>query len=174
MKNKISILCILVIFVCGLGGCEPLRKKFTRKKTETKKQEFIPVLQPVDYPEQYEDPGEKYQHHHSLSRVWYKDLMTAYEDDASDKRLIYILNQMIVQMEEMERLLTRNKQAEMREWVDTARSIAEQLEVPAAVRSHFKIKNDLKALGKAITDKFSYENVEEMIRPAGAAPQAKQ
>lgn len=169
MKNKICLLCALVILVSGLSGCEPLRKKFTRKKKETKQQEFIPVLQPVDYPDQYESPAEEYQYHYSLAKVWHKDVMTALDEDASDKRLMYILAQMIVHMEAMQQLLTGAMEEEMRGWVETAKSVVEQLQVPAPVRKQFQIETDLKVIGKAIREKFEYENVKDDIPDAPRA-----
>ena len=47
-----------IIFICLLsvsliaGGCEPLRKKFTRqKKKDQETSAIIPILEPIDYPE---------------------------------------------------------------------------------------------------------------------------
>lgn len=173
MKNRIFVFCLLVLFVGGLSGCEPLRKKFVRKKKETKQKEFIPVLQPVDYPARYQTPGEQYQYHYSMSKVWQKDLMTTLDEEASDKRVLYNLNEMITHMEAMEKILTGPKQADIQKWIMTAQNAAKQMEVPEAVRMQARMEKDLDELGKALRAEFSYKDVEEAI-PSPSSPQTTQ
>ena len=60
MKNKclyarkrvsgimVFLLCSAVVF---MAGCEPLRKKFTRKKRMSQVKGIDPILDPVDYPD---------------------------------------------------------------------------------------------------------------------------
>lgn len=50
------IVLALVMTVPLMSGCEPLRKKFTRKKKETQAKAEMPVFEPIDYPAKVEDP----------------------------------------------------------------------------------------------------------------------
>ena len=64
----------LISLTATLIGCEPLRKKFTRnKKNKEVSQEFIPVLEPIDYAENTKTPEEEYKHYYSLWKVWEKE-----------------------------------------------------------------------------------------------------
>ena len=91
---------LILLFLFGTltsSGCTPLRKKFTRKKKEDKEQnqKFIPVLEPVDYPEKIYSSLDRYKHHYSLWKVWEKDLIQTIEEDGSDKRQKYLLSQAV-------------------------------------------------------------------------------
>ena len=70
-KSKIAfhvlVCAVLVSFVLALEGCSTLRKKFVRQKKKEDKQEFVPVLDPVDYPDVVKTAGGIYEHHYMLS-----------------------------------------------------------------------------------------------------------
>jgi len=104
-------LIVLVIISCVSSGCEPLRKKFVRqKKKEDTKREFIPVLDPIDYPARLHSTDEKYRHHYSLWQVWSKDLLGSLDSEGdSPKRQKYLLDQMSVQAQEMMNYVTGEK-----------------------------------------------------------------
>src|SRR5262245_48984541 len=94
--------CLAVLSV-SLSGCEPLRKKFTRKKKADKKEKFIPVLEPVDYPPSRVSSLEQYKYHFSLWQVWNKEMGQLADDPNTDKRLDYLYEQIIQELEEMKR-----------------------------------------------------------------------
>src|SRR3989338_8775878 len=120
---------VLVLLVAMLSGCEPLRKKFTRqkKKDQSQSSQFIPVLDPLDYPDKVQTPEEKYRHSFSLWQVWHKELMMRLEEQASDKKINYTFNQVMVQLTEMEKLLTGEKQEKLGEYIGQLSGLQQEL-----------------------------------------------
>jgi len=107
-----SFICSLCVVFLAISGCTPLRKKFTRKKKDKQaNQKFIPVLDPIDYPEKVYSAAEKYKYHYSLWKVWNKDLLQVLERNGSEKRQKYLLDQAIVQLKEMQNSLSDEKKA---------------------------------------------------------------
>lgn len=99
-----------IFIMVSLQGCEPLRKKFTRhKKGEAQQQEYEPILDPIDYPAKVYDPQADYTYRYSLFRVWEKELTAGIQDRVSAKRLQYLVSNILVQLEEMSKLVTDDK-----------------------------------------------------------------
>jgi len=154
---------VLVIFICSLvtSGCEPLRKKFTRKKKEEKKEEFIPVLEPQEYPAPAFNPEAEYKHRYNLWKLWYDDFMVGLDEKGSNKRQSYILGQLIVQLEAMEQLLTGDRQAQLHQYKDTLREIGQLLVLPAALRNTGLIKRKISTIDTKIHDQFSPRQIQD-------------
>lgn len=127
-----SLVIGFVLLVTTLQGCEPLRKKFTRqKKGDMQEQEYEPVLDPIDYPEKIYDPKADYAYRFSLLRVWEKELMAGIDDRASGKRLQYFLNNIIVQLEEMNKLVTEDKKSALTKAIQDFQSVLQTVSQPA-------------------------------------------
>ena len=64
------IACLLGMCV-SMSACEPLRKKFTRQKKADANadKDFVPVLEPQDYPAPEKNPPEMYKQHYALIKV---------------------------------------------------------------------------------------------------------
>ncbi len=150
----IGCICVVVLTV---SGCTPLRKKFTRKKKDDggQSQKFIPVLEPIDYPEKVYLPLEKYKHHYSLWKVWEKDLLQTIDRGGSDKRQKYLLEQSVIQLEEMRKVLISEKQAEFSVLVNELRSVQEVYERPASMRSKFSIKKKIERNASRVRGEFA-------------------
>ena len=130
MQTIAKVLIILLIFIAS--GCEPLRKKFTRQKKKDESQSaFIPVLDPVDYPDKVETPEESYRHYFSLWQVWDKDFMMRLQENSSDKKINFTFNQVLLQLTEMEKLLTGEKQQKIREYIGQLTALGQDLKQPA-------------------------------------------
>lgn len=152
----VLFICCLCILTLTANGCAPLRKKFIRKKKQDAEQarQFIPVLEPEDYPEQYHSPEEQYRHHYSLWKVWHKDLLQAVESNGSDKRQLYLLNQTIEQLEEMGQWLAAGKQAEFMAIVEETRVMREDYNKPALMRNKNVMKDKIELNAKKIRKNF--------------------
>src|SRR3989338_6501362 len=134
---------------------EPLRKKFTRqKKKDAATQEFIPVLDPIDYPPKFYSAESKYQHHYSLWQVWSKDFVTVLESEGeSDKRQQYLLNQMTIQLQEMMKYVKDEKRQVLESLLVELSGIQKQLNSPAPLRSMARMKSKT----KVVTDRVRRE-----------------
>jgi hypothetical protein len=100
-KKMMYAVSLLVGVTLLSAGCEPLRKKFRRQKKEVKKEEFIPVLDPIDYPPSRVSSVEKYKYHFSLWQVWSKDLRHMLDEETMDKRKKYLMAQMVQELADM-------------------------------------------------------------------------
>ena len=82
-----------LFLIGGSSGCEPLRKKFTRKKKEEKVKGVEPILEPIDYAPLIHAPIERYKYHYNLWHVWHKECITALSIKDNDKRIKYFYDQ---------------------------------------------------------------------------------
>ncbi|MBF0331455.1 MAG: hypothetical protein HQL17_05915 [Candidatus Omnitrophica bacterium] len=106
---------ILVAFcVMSLTGCATLRKKFTRvKKNKDQKEDFIPVLQPIEYKKIEEATPQVYAEHYSMVKVYFKDLWEVLgKDESSAKREKYMFTEILSHFDAMTALLTEAKRQE--------------------------------------------------------------
>ena len=109
-----SLLIILILSALVLTtGCEPFRKKFVRKKKEEKQQKFIPVLEPIEYPEPQQSSEGRYKYYYSLWKVWSGDLLRAIDEKESDKKQKYLVTQALKNLEEMKKWVKEDKQKEI-------------------------------------------------------------
>jgi hypothetical protein len=159
-KRIISVGLLILLFCIGtlpLSGCTPLRNKFTRrkKKDEEQSQKFIPVLEPIDYPEKTYSSLERYSHHYSLWKVWEKDLLQTIDDGGSDKRQKYLLTQAIEQLEEMEQWLIDERREEFALLLESLRAVQQEYEKQPLMRNTFSLKKKIERNAKEIRNKFA-------------------
>ncbi|MGE0269166.1 MAG: hypothetical protein AB7S78_12010 [Candidatus Omnitrophota bacterium] len=136
-KRKYFVnICILLGVALICSGCQPLKKKFTRKKKEEKEEKFIPILEPVDYGESNVSQQQRYNHHYLIYRVWEKEFVAGLERDDSDKRLKYALEQVIINLEEMGNLIPLDKKKTLNETLEHYRVSLNFLEKSKALRNY--------------------------------------
>jgi len=170
-KSWVGFAVYSLVLVFGLSvlssGCEPLRKKFTRQKKKDKEgQEFVPVLDPVDYPDAVFSAPKAYQHHLNMWKVWYKDLSTALSENAGEKRLVYLVDQLLVQLGEMQNVLTGEKKSALGEVHAKVQAVRDDLTQPAAMRSNTEINRRMKLLDKQVRNDFDFSDVEnDLVKP---------
>ncbi len=163
-KAVISLVGIIFLFgvMMTTSGCEPLRKKFTRKKKKDRRTaEIVPILDPVDYPAKVQTTDSLYRHHYSLWQVWHRDLINVFEDKGSDKKIAYILKQMMVQLEEMSKLLGEKQRELLLVSVEKLRNIEQRMKMPASVRNNHGIRRKVERIGKQVRRNFRFQQVED-------------
>jgi hypothetical protein len=154
----------MVILAVSTTGCEPLRKKFVRqKKKSAEGSGFVPVLDPIDYPDRVVDAGQRYRYYASMWQVWLRDLLTVLDEGGSDKRISYLLNQSYVQLEEMAKLLTGPKLEELRKSMRELQQLQETMKLPAAMRDDTGMKRRLQTIDKNVRMKFRFEDVKDQL-----------
>ncbi|OGX09063.1 MAG: hypothetical protein A2Z88_08070 [Omnitrophica WOR_2 bacterium GWA2_47_8] len=161
---QVGFIFILALAV-ALSGCEPLRKKFVRQKKKDKTQttESLPLLEPEDYPETTQSAMSKYRHFYQLWKVWVRDLSAELSQSANEKALQYKFNQILVNLEEMKKLLTEEKQKELTRHLEALRSIQQALDLPRPLRNNQDIARHVEAVSKEIKNNFQFENVKGFI-----------
>lgn len=163
LRAMAGVVC-LSVFVSSVGGCAPIRQKFIRKKKEKSQvEEFIPVLDPIDYPPKIVSAQERYQYHYSLWRVWQRDLVSNIENQESDKRQKYLIGQVIVQLEEMKKWILDDQKAELDPLIHELREISEAYATPAAMRNPSSLKRKLEANARKVRDQFNPEQMNHFL-----------
>ena len=155
---------VLVVAIVT-GGCEPLRKKFTRKKTKgTEETAEAPILEPMEYPKKVYHPEDLYKKYYSLWKVWHKELLENMSDNMSRKRQLYLLNQVVSNLLQMQELLLKQKQAEFKGVLDRLKKIQIDMETSLSPRSNASLKIELNRIEKTIRDDFSLDKVKDDIK----------
>lgn len=160
-----TMIALIVIFSLIAGGCEPLRKKFTRQKKKDSAQadEFIPVLEPEEYPEKVYSPAADYKYHYSLWQVWHKELSIAISEEQSNKRQVYMASQMVTQVDALKNLVNAEKRPGFDDVLKSLGNLKESLERPAPMHDNFAILNQLRTLERKMRNNFSFDKVEESL-----------
>jgi hypothetical protein len=154
----------LVALTLLVSGCEPLRKKFVRqKKKDESASQFIPVLDPVDYPDKVASAPELYQHYFSLWQVWNKELLMRVQEQASDKKITFTFNQVLVQLTAMEKLLTGDKQKALNGYISQLDGIQKELEQPEQIRNTSLIERKLERIDGDLREGFRVKDVQESL-----------
>ncbi|MFP4472812.1 MAG: hypothetical protein ACLFPX_02940 [Candidatus Omnitrophota bacterium] len=163
--TKLTAVLLLLSFTLLLAGCTPaMRKKFIRKKkAEQEADQVIPVLDPVDYPAPSFDPQKAYQRAHNLARVWYKDLVTAYDEGGSDKRVRGQLEQIRVQLENLRSLLIPGARAEVQQALDVIGDIRAEISRPEAMRTRSVMKRKMRNLDEMIRYDLAYKKMKDSL-----------
>ncbi len=140
---------VLVAFcMVALTGCASLRKKFTRvKKNKDQKEDFIPVLQPVEYKKVEETPVQVYAQHYSMIKIYFKDLWdTLGKPDSNAKRERYIFTEILAHFDTMAALLTDVKYQEAQSLRARFMPLLTAYDKADGVRRYDLIAGDLRAI----------------------------
>ena len=163
LMQSLTIFLCLTIFLGSTTGCEPLRKKFKRKKKEELR-EVQPILDPIDYKPVEKSPQDNYSYHYSLWSVWEKELEEALvRNEENNKRLNYLLNEIFEQLGQMKLLVTEEKQKEFQLLLDEFSGIKNELSKPKEMRNMIKVKNDVMTNSKKIRTEFKPQVVENFL-----------
>ncbi|MCR4337520.1 MAG: hypothetical protein NUV91_06920 [Candidatus Omnitrophica bacterium] len=160
-KMMVSLLIVCLFFSTG---CEPLRKKFVRKKKAKDNSQFVPILEPLEYPEGGSAQA-KYQHHYMLWTIWQRELSTVLIDGGTDKKIQDLLERLRTHFEQMEPLLTGEKHALLVARQNDVINLQEAFAKPAAVRNQDVLKKKVVLLGKHVRMELQPEMVKESLTP---------
>lgn len=161
---------VWVVFICLLSislassGCEPLRKKFTRqKKKDQGASEIVPILEPIDYPDKVHSPLEDYKQRYSLWQVWYREFLNSLDESSSVKQKLYQLDQLIAQLQEMQKLLIPEKNSKLAVLIVQFQSLKEGVQEPGPFKNTTNIKLKTELLGKQIRGEYRFSKVKDSL-----------
>jgi len=150
------IIALIGIFSLTSIGCEPLRKKFTRKKKKEKKEKFIPVLDPIDYPTRNVTPQERYHHHYNLWKIWHRELKQTVDGEGpNSKRMNYQFAQTLTQLMEMEQYVKGTTHDQLLESINDMNRVQKRIKKPENMRNMVSIRRKLDSISKEIRLKFN-------------------
>lgn len=165
----VTIIAVLVMSLT-MSSCEPLRKKFTRqkKKNASADMDFIPVLEPQDYPAPENNPIENYTQHYDLIKAWYRDLWTAIEDKGSSKQVRFTLKQINGHIDEMEKLVNEDQKPEFEKLRSLLAYYSEAIDKDVSMRNKSRIQSDLRAFDRKLRQ-LNAGKIKASLVPAIAA-----
>lgn len=153
-KEFLSHVCFLIGISVLCGGCQPLRQKFIRKKTKMKEEKFIPILEPVDYGQNAVSMEEKYTHFYLVYTVWEKELVTAIEEDDSEKRLKNHLEQLVLQLQEMQKVAPIEIRNSLAEIIMNYQSLGPQIDKSKVFRNEDYIVSQMRKLERKVRNEL--------------------
>jgi len=146
------------------GGCEPLRKKFTRqKKKDQQSAVAIPILEPIDYPEKIYSPSDNYKQHYSMWQVWQREFLTSLDDASSVKQELYELDQIVVSLQAIQKLLPSEKNSKFSVLIVQYQSLKSAVSQPGPFRNTANIKLKAESLGKQIREGYRFNQVKDSL-----------
>ena len=159
------IACFLMMSLV-LSGCEPLRKKFIRKKKKEREEttESIPILEPMEYPAKVDTPQDMYKYHYSLWQVWHKELINDILDNASQKHALFSLSQVILHLEEIKKLLSEEKQDVLSKDIKSLEIMQDDFRSSLSNRDETTLKLKLESMEKRIRKAYAFKNIQESIK----------
>ncbi len=155
---------IIFMFVAGLTGCEPLRKKFTRQKKKVQESEEIPILEPIEYPKTVLTAEALYKKSYGLWKIWHGELSDSIVDSTNRKRQLYFLNQVVSTLSQMQVLLVPELQGGLKDAIAKLAKLQAQIESPVVIRAATSIKTDIDLLEKKIRMEYIFDKVKNSIQ----------
>ena len=160
-RRTVITLAALLTLCVSFSACDTLRKKFTRQKKqdETQNPDFVPVLEPKDYPAPEHNPVRNYQLHYALIKAWYKDLWTAIDDKSSDKMVKNSIKQILDHIDQMKPLLKPHKAQTLDQLVNLLKYYNTSLDSPRQLRNYARIESDLRSFDRMLRAHFRYDRL---------------
>jgi len=169
MIRKILVIILIVLIGLEVTGCGPLKRKFTRKK---KKGTPPPVYYEL---EKYsrEPNMVLYKRHYIYWKTWQEELINKIGD--KHKKDIRYADGIISNLQDMRRLLAKEKGHELTVFIDEMKKIKEKLNDRSLRGANkIRIKNTLEKRYRKIKREFSYTKVADYVlkdvKPSEAPP----
>lgn len=160
-KKVVLVIAGLLVLSLGLSSCDTLRKKFTRQKKhgETEDQNFVPVLEPEEYPAPGLNPELNYKENYEMIKAWYKDLWTAIDDKSSGRYVHYTITQVTNHITQMEKLVDAPTQANLVKLAGFLDYYSFSLDTSWQARNVSRIQSDLRAFDRFLRDHLRADKI---------------
>jgi len=162
-KYRYSACALFVVVLCCqlmISGCEPLRRKFIRKKRKSSLEATAdPILDPEAYPEKVYDAEQVYRSHYGLCLIWNKEIIANLEENMSDKKTLFSLNKLLNELREMELLVTEGSQDTIRIIKEKVEKIINEFSEQAAYRNNRSYIKKLGALDRQLRKELKLDKI---------------
>lgn len=158
--KMIVVIAGLLVMCLSLSSCDTLKQKFIRKKKNAgvEDQNFVPVLEPEDYPTPEDDPVLNYKQHYDLIKAWYQDLCSgvfvrnspAYLNDTFKE-----INDHIDQMKPLVDVSTQMRLDYLRTLLNYYKASLDSWDI----RNTNRIQSDLREFDRFLRDKLRADHI---------------
>jgi hypothetical protein len=168
LKKFILSLVVVVLCAGSLTGCASVRKKFTRvPKNPKASDDFIPVLQPVEYQKIVETPQQVYGGHYAMVKIYFKDLWDVLgRRDSTPKREKYIFTELVAHFNAMAALLSDEKKAEAKAVCARVDVVLKEYDKPDGLRRYDLIASDMHQVERDLHKGFKPDAVAKDFAPS--------
>ncbi len=153
-KSGVIWICLGLV-VLQTTGCEPFRKKFVRKKKEDKKERFIPVLDPIEYPAKIYSAEDQYKQSYSLWKVWSSDFVKSLEEKDSDKKQKYSLAQSLKALEGLKNNVNDEHKMKFDGLISQLNELNSEYEKAVNMRSVYQMKSRIEKMMSQVRNELS-------------------
>ncbi len=161
---RLGAILFLTVAVMSTSGCEPLRKKFTRKKKiDATEAQAGAIYDPVDYPAVVKTSEEVYAQHYGLWKVWLGDLVANIESNANDKKIQYTLGQMQEQLSAMRSLLNADLQGQVDGYSGEVEQLSAEFKKPAGMRNKSVVESQIRSLDRRVKNGLAVDKVRDHL-----------
>jgi len=140
INNDLPLISCLLIVALLSGGCQPLKQKFIRKKKEkSTRSEFVPVLDPI----------------------WLRDFVQGVGENNSEKKMKYLVDQMIVNLTEMQRWIVEEKRAAINDHIVKTTEVRTELDKPVQLISIERLIRRIDRDGRKLMKELNPDAMEQ-------------
>ena len=162
INNVLPLISCLLIVALLSGGCQPLKQKFIRKKKEkSTRSEFVPVLDPIDYGPATISAKERYSKHYLLWKIWLRDFVQGVGENNSEKKMKYLVDQMIVNLTEMQRWIVEEKRAAINDHIVKTTEVRTELDKPVQLISIERLIRRIDRDGRKLMKELNPDAMEQ-------------
>ena len=166
LRRIVSAVLCFVLIGGALAGCSPaMRKKFVRQKKKMEEDDaFIPVLEPIDYPNTLETVKTRYDYFYALLKVWHKDALMLIDDEHTDKQIKYTITQIKIQLEELGKIFEGDAEEAALAGIIKVDEVLAYYDKPESFRNRDIIRKSLQRLTDSVIKPLSFENIRDDLK----------
>ena len=154
---------ILVLCMMALTGCETLPKKFTRKKPKPEHTPSVVYVDQGNFQKKFSNEY-YYKTHFTLWKTWQDEVLLNL--GGNSKKMARSADEAYSHLEQMNRFLKPEKQAEFKPLLDESKRLMDRLDKGNDSRTTvMAMKSDLETLRRRINNNFYYDKVKEGVLP---------
>ena len=162
-KGFVMMLTFVMVTV-SVSGCTSLRKKFIRQsKNKDQKEDFIPVLEPVEYKRVEESPIEAYRSHYGMIKAYFGDLDACVGQGGNDKRARYLAAQITAHLQGLSGLLGQEKKAVAEKLLARLQDAVKEYDKPSGIRRVDLLKGAFHSIESDIRKTLKPDAVKDQV-----------
>lgn len=164
VRWRCAVAILIVMTILSAAGCEPLRKKFIRKKKGEDQPQITAILDPVEYPEKVKTIGQIYEEHYAIWKVWQAELETNLINNANDKKVRSTIRQIKEQLTSMRLLLKEDVRPAMDPLIVRIDRLDNVFDSSPDLRNKDLVLSRVRALGKDIKNQYAPRKISGLLK----------
>lgn len=152
---------LIVLIALHVSGCATVQRKFTRKKKEPTHIPAAVYLEQGPYQKEFSNDY-YYKSHFVLWKGWLDELLN--QLGGNQKKMTRCAEEASGELTELNRYLVADKQAELKPYLDSLKTIAGRLEQGMVAQSELGgIRTELEKIQRVVSNNFYYDKVKDKL-----------